>query len=83
MHPDDEREYMDEISGMTRWDDMRERYHQEIKDMQREGEIDWEMERHYAEQEWNSVSVWAKIKRWVRWQYNRFELWRTKDEIPF
>jgi hypothetical protein len=26
MHPDDEREYMDEISGFTRWDDMNERY---------------------------------------------------------
>jgi hypothetical protein len=50
---------------------------------QREGEIDWEREAHYDELEWNAVSTWAKIKRWVRWQYNRFELWRTKDEIPF
>jgi len=26
MHPDDERELMDEISGFTRWDDNNERY---------------------------------------------------------
>jgi hypothetical protein len=47
------------------------------------GEIDWEREAHYEKLEWNSVSTWAKINRWVRWQYDRFELWRTKDEIPF
>jgi hypothetical protein len=47
------------------------------------GEIDWERELHYQELEWNAVSTWAKIKRWILWQYTRFQLWREKDEIPF
>ena len=83
MHPDDEREYMDGISGATRWDDLNERYYQERKDMEREGEIDMEQKAYYQRLEWNSVSTWAKIKRWILWQYTRFQLWREKDEIPF
>ena len=73
MHPDDEREYMDEISGATRDDWLRETYGPTADDAAYE----------YPEPE---PTLWQKIKsRIYWWRYNLRQWWITRhdNDIPF
>lgn len=81
MHPDDWREYQDEISGATRADDMRERYSAELEGIHDFDEDEAERQAFIAE--WNSVSRWQKIKRYIRHRWEMFQVWRERDKIPF
>jgi hypothetical protein len=73
MHPDDEREYMAEIDGSTRWDDMNERYGDSAVD-------------YYPEWDNPPLTRWQRLKgKFTAYRFKIMRWWqsRNEEEIPF